>query len=812
MQRQILCALFLLAILVAVAVFWQLHYIGIALVNEYDCGMEEHEHTDECWETVLVCDIPEYVHSAKCLSNNGADAEDGDDWLETLPELSGVWAEDVVAVAESQLGYMESEQNYIVDDDGERRGYTRYGAWYGNDYGAWDAMFAAFCLNYTDVEDFPANSGAYAWLVELEDAGLYAEAAEHTPTGGDIIFFDSDGDGRAERAGVVNGTDDDGMTVIEGDSNDAVEENDYSPTNETILGYGVLPADEAAETETEAEIESETELDAEKNAGEYTEAEAGAEAGAETEAETEGETKPETEAKADTGAGTKADAEEAAETLLFTASDGGVTVTAETQPDALPENAAFGVSILDEGSDEYASAAEAVGHDTGSEESGMAALDITFYDEEGTEIEPTQSVTVSIDISTTAYFSTDGGTTYVADDDLDPVSGTLWIAYDNEVDFDDGNSLLAVEEYTLDSAVLYVPNNQGTYTSYTISGIRATYNWSAGTWTYQYLPAGSDTWTTFSASVSVTTGGGREPPTTTTYTAYLELFYIKDEVEVTGELYITDDIERSSSLVATYDGTADISEGYYYVWYKLNTDTGEYEEIEGEIEQSLAVYIDGARQTYKVELVRTSDNAVVATSEHYQVPYYDQLQNGSFEEPTVSGSAQLTNGLYEELVWQTTGFGSSNTNREADGQDIEIVNASAAGSSYGETLAADGDQYAELNCEAAGTLYQDVLTIPEVPLYWQASHEGCDGSDTMCVIIVDAAFADSYISTQEQVDAVIAASGLSNPSDNESAEVTFTYTDAASGASTSTRYGSSPRTPTAGTNIPAHTPFRKTNT
>lgn len=51
-----------------------------------------------------------------------------------------------------------------------------------------------------------------------------------------------------------------------------------------------------------------------------------------------------------------------------------------------------------------------------------------------------------------------------------------------------------------------------------------------------------------------------------------------------------------------------------------------------------------------MELVRTSDNAVVATSEHYQVPYYDQLQNGSFEEPTISGSAQLTNGLYEELV------------------------------------------------------------------------------------------------------------------------------------------------------------------
>lgn len=139
-----------------------------------------------------------------------------------------------------------------------------------------------------------------------------------------------------------------------------------------------------------------------------------------------------------------------------------------------------------------------------------------------------------------------------------------------------------------------------------------------------------------------------------------------DEEEVTGELYITDDIENTGSLVATYEGTVDISNGYYYKWYVLNTDTGEYDLIEGEIEQSLAVYIDGACQIYKVEFVRISDNVVIAISEHYRVPYYDQLQNGSFENPTISGSVQLTNGLYEELVWLTTGLGSENTRKEAD--------------------------------------------------------------------------------------------------------------------------------------------------
>lgn len=46
----------------------------------------------------------------------------------------------------------------------------------------------------------------------------------------------------------------------------------------------------------------------------------------------------------------------------------------------------------------------------------------------------------------------------------------------------------------------------------------------------------------------------------------------------------------------------------------------------------------------------------------------------------------------------------------------------------------------------------------------------------MCVIIVDAGFADSYITTHDSVDAVITASGLSNPSANESTPATFDYT------------------------------------
>ncbi len=122
------------------------------------------------YEKVLVCGQEEHVHTVSCLSDETADVETAEIWEATLPTLTGVWADDVAAIAESQIGYTESTANFTLDEDGAtRRGYTRYGAWYGNAYGDWDAMFAAFCLHYAGIseDDFPVNSGAYAWSVTL---------------------------------------------------------------------------------------------------------------------------------------------------------------------------------------------------------------------------------------------------------------------------------------------------------------------------------------------------------------------------------------------------------------------------------------------------------------------------------------------------------------------------------------------------------------------------------------------------------------------------------------------------------------------
>lgn len=200
----------------------------------------------------------------ECLIDETADVETASDWKATLPDLTGVWADDVVSIAKSQLGYTESTANFQLDDNGKtRKGYTRYGAWYGNEYGDWDAMFASFCLYYAgvDEDDFPEASGAYAWTVELDKLGLYDEDAE--PTAGDLVFFDADEDGKVDHVGIVIAVKDNQLTVIEGDSNDAVEKNTYNLSVSTITGYGVLPEQEEVQDETETEAETNVTVDEE---------------------------------------------------------------------------------------------------------------------------------------------------------------------------------------------------------------------------------------------------------------------------------------------------------------------------------------------------------------------------------------------------------------------------------------------------------------------------------------------------------------------------------------------------------------------
>ena len=181
-------------------------------------------------------------------SDPTADLEDETDWWRMFMdmELSGNWAEDLLMIAESQLGYTESELNYSAEDPWHPKGYTRYGAWYGIPYGDWCAMFISFCMYYANIPEsvVPYNCYCSEWVRELRDRGLYRHWDEgYTPKRGDFIFFDFDMDEHAEHVGIIRDIDEERgwIYTIEGNRFDYVEHFTLTKDDYAIIGYGVLP-------------------------------------------------------------------------------------------------------------------------------------------------------------------------------------------------------------------------------------------------------------------------------------------------------------------------------------------------------------------------------------------------------------------------------------------------------------------------------------------------------------------------------------------------------------------------------------------
>lgn len=206
------------------------------------CGKDAHTHGEACRDEngELVCGTEEHTHSLACYADPTADVETAELWEKTFAgvTLTGNWRQDTLAIAETQLGYAESTKNYVVAEDGETvKGYTRYGAWCGEPYGDWNVMFLTFCLHYAGVEGVDRDCGG--WVTSWADA--FEPAQSHTPAVGDLVLFDRDGDGTADRAGLVAQITDSGFAAMEGDAEDAVRLLTYGADDPGILGYINLP-------------------------------------------------------------------------------------------------------------------------------------------------------------------------------------------------------------------------------------------------------------------------------------------------------------------------------------------------------------------------------------------------------------------------------------------------------------------------------------------------------------------------------------------------------------------------------------------
>ena len=143
--------------------------------------------------------------------------------------LSGDFAADLIAIAKTQLGYQESEKNFVIDGNGQKKGYTRYGDWYGSAYADWNALFVSFCASYAEVSGFPTAASAAALKQALGNA---YKTGSYAPKAGDLVFLNN-----PERVAVIASVDGKTIRAIEGDVNGSVANTQYTVGSSEIAGY-----------------------------------------------------------------------------------------------------------------------------------------------------------------------------------------------------------------------------------------------------------------------------------------------------------------------------------------------------------------------------------------------------------------------------------------------------------------------------------------------------------------------------------------------------------------------------------------------
>lgn len=227
------------------------------------CGIEEcefHKHSDNCYVSELTCELSLMPDVAKEVPSPGADRENESLWVQSFEDvvLTGNWAEDVLMIALSQLGYKESTRDFKYNEiTGEKMGYTRYGDWYGFSHGDWCAMFISFCLHYAGADEvMPISASCQEWIKALkqEEYDLYRESGTYSPKPGDLIFYDWDGFEdeelrRADHVGIVVELKDNGLiTTIEGNLFDQVQYSAHNINDAVIMGYGLIPESPSVNT------------------------------------------------------------------------------------------------------------------------------------------------------------------------------------------------------------------------------------------------------------------------------------------------------------------------------------------------------------------------------------------------------------------------------------------------------------------------------------------------------------------------------------------------------------------------------------
>ncbi len=399
----------------------------------------------------------------------------------------------------------------------------------------------------------------------------------------------------------------------------------------------------------------------------------------------------------------------------------------------------------------------------------MLALAAEEPELDGEETEPAQQPTVLMDVQ--AEFAVDSFSTFTITWTSGYRSASLTVHY---VDTDgleiEGDQKKAVSKSDGEMVALsdfakeitgykYKGAHLNSFNGTSATDISCTRVWDLGyKWSYQYKDTNKDpddkgqTWTPSTNPAKIYLVYEKLPPST---------------IEISDANF-----DKTGNLTIKINDSTQIKEGdvVVYEWIKngevvtrkaVTQVNGENLYNLSEDTEKLNVALDkGAQAEYRVR-VKTINGGSPATeiiSPVYQVPYYDSIQNGSFETPEAPDDnyQPYIEGGTKGIIWKST----------ASDEMIELVSVrpnhqSAAYSNHGLRKVPDGVQCAEINANYAGALYQDVLTVPGSTMYWRLYHDarsrgwGQDirGYDTMYVIIAPVEKVKD-IKTQDQLEEV----------------------------------------------------------
>lgn len=116
-RRRMISLLLVLSMLVSSGVLWGLRDTGITMVNEEQCGVPEHTHTDECYADVLICGLEEneeHTHTEKCYERQLVCG-----YEEHIHDLGCYTDEDTFTEDEIMASDMSSDDEVVYDLDEE---------------------------------------------------------------------------------------------------------------------------------------------------------------------------------------------------------------------------------------------------------------------------------------------------------------------------------------------------------------------------------------------------------------------------------------------------------------------------------------------------------------------------------------------------------------------------------------------------------------------------------------------------------------------------------------------------------------------